>query len=177
MKVLILQYGRKGGFTERAVNHFIQGIGETSLQYEAIDLFPLRIGHCDACIQCRSDVCSIDDDMQWIVQRIRSSDALVLACPIYFNNVPSKVKALIDRLHPFWFESLSKQACISYILVAGRRSTNFLGVKEVIKAMSYTMNLRIMDGIEIAGTDDGVDQSTYDGLYLFGTRFEDDLNR
>jgi len=61
--------------------------------------------------------------------------------------------------------------------VAGRRSTNFLGVKEVIKAMSYTMNLRIMDGIEIAGTDDGVDQSTYDGLYLFGTRFEDDLNR
>lgn len=39
---------------------------------------------------------------QKYIKKINESDIIVIATPIYFANVPSPLKALIDRLQVYW---------------------------------------------------------------------------
>ncbi len=58
-----------------------------------------RIEPCNSCWMCQElDDCVIDDDFNLkILPLLLKSDAIVLGSPVYFNNVSTQLKALIDR--------------------------------------------------------------------------------
>ena len=45
---------------------------------------------------------SLSDDSRMIVQALATASNLCIISPIYFYHLPSSLKALLDRLQPFW---------------------------------------------------------------------------
>ena len=54
---------------------------------------------CDGCKAKGAATCVVKDDMQQIYVSLKECDVLVLASPVYFYQVSSQLKAVIDRLY------------------------------------------------------------------------------
>lgn len=102
MKFLILMGSPKNnGNTAALVRPFMERLLQLQAEVEYVTLADLRIQHCKGCGHCQNvqDAygCLIDDDMETVVEKIRSADCLVLATPIYSWHCTSQMKALMDR--------------------------------------------------------------------------------
>lgn len=68
-------------------------------QVDVVNLYEKKIGYCRGCMRCKqSGICVIEDDLGEICGLLKECDAVVLAAPVYFANVPGIVKNLFDRL-------------------------------------------------------------------------------
>ena len=80
----------------------------------------LSVAGCTGCDACRDNIaklvelgeealeddftpCVIDDDMQEIYELIDSADEITVVSPVYFAGPPSQLKALLDRLQPYYW--------------------------------------------------------------------------
>ncbi len=56
---------------------------------------------CNSCEKKLENFCVINDDMKQVYEKILEADNLIIASPIYFNQVTGILKNMIDRLNPF----------------------------------------------------------------------------
>ena len=69
-----------------------------------ITLSDMDIEGCVGCDGCKETFsCVIDDDMQEVYEFINDSDDIVVVSPIYMAGVPARLKALLDRLQPYFW--------------------------------------------------------------------------
>ncbi len=47
--------------------------------------------------------CVIDDDMAEVREHLDAADELIVVTPVYFACVPAQLKALLDRLQPYYY--------------------------------------------------------------------------
>jgi hypothetical protein len=77
----------------------LDGAREGGAEAEKVNLTELRVQRCTACFKCRTThVCPLQDDVDGLAQRIAAADALVVAAPVYWSNIPSSLMALHERL-------------------------------------------------------------------------------
>lgn len=84
----------------------------------------LDISGCVGCDACRENVariaeageddevappCAIEDDMLELYELIDAADELTVVSPVYFAGPPSQLKALLDRLQPYYWSEARKQ--------------------------------------------------------------------
>lgn len=50
--------------------------------------------------------CFMQDDMKVVREHIEAADELIVVCPVYFSAAPSQMKALMDRLQPYYWSDL-----------------------------------------------------------------------
>lgn len=55
-------------------------------------------------------VCVIEDDMQEVRKHLDAADELIVVSPVYFAGAPSQMKALMDRLQPYYWSGVRRQA-------------------------------------------------------------------
>lgn len=83
-----------------------KALGEETLPEEGDPLYPKGI-------VCRSDAlkhkCIIEDDMAEVRKHLDAADELIVVSPVYFSSVPSQLKALLDRMQPYYWSDLRKQ--------------------------------------------------------------------
>lgn len=85
--------------TRRLVNYVLAGAEEAGAGIDLIDLADLQITPCTACESCSLDgTCIFPDDLSTVYDRMQDADGLVLASPVYVDNVSGQMKVLIDRL-------------------------------------------------------------------------------
>lgn len=69
-----------------------------------IDLFrlsDLKINYCDGCLRCEeTKSCSQNDDMEFVYEVLSDCDTIVIATPVYFDNISGLLKIFVDRLNP-----------------------------------------------------------------------------
>jgi multimeric flavodoxin WrbA len=89
--------GRKRGNTDILIEKLHDNLGG-----EIFKISDLTINHCLGCWSCRSrGECRHQDDMdEEIIPSLRMADVIVLATPVYFNNVSSLMKMFMDRTWP-----------------------------------------------------------------------------
>lgn len=63
-----------------------------------INLYALRLLPCTGCMACRKSGRCVLDDVASLRDALLACDAVVLAAPTYFANVPGPVKNMFDRL-------------------------------------------------------------------------------
>ena len=102
MKVLaVCGSARKDGNTATLVRHLFEELEKEGIETEMIQLAGERIGGCKACYECvkRKDRrCAVEEDIvNEIIGKMETSDGIVLASPVYFSDVSSELKAVIDR--------------------------------------------------------------------------------
>ena len=98
----ILGSPRKDGASARLLNIMANEfniIENNEVNFEIIRLCEKDIQHCTGCDVCLKADCPLDDsdDYPEIQARLVKSDAIVIASPVYFLNVPGILKDFIDR--------------------------------------------------------------------------------
>ncbi len=53
--------------------------------------------------------CVIADEMDEVRKHLDAADELVVVCPVYFAGAPAQMKALMDRLQPYYWSDLRAQ--------------------------------------------------------------------
>lgn len=87
---------------------FQQGALEAGNQVEIISLSDKQINFCQGCLACQKTMkCILHDDMEMIIEKMKVSDVIVFATPIYFYEMSGQMKTLLDRSNPLYPSSYS----------------------------------------------------------------------
>ena len=114
MNILLINGSPRGenGNTIRLSKAFCKGITEkTKANIEIINLNKLDIKDCKGCFVCWKDtpgVCCIKDDMQEMLEKIKSADIIIWSFPLYYFSLPSRIKAFMDRQLPLMLPFMDK---------------------------------------------------------------------
>lgn len=89
---------RKGGNSDTLCDQFKKGAEEAGHRVEKLRLAELKIDYCSACYACKKiEHCVKQDDMEQGISKMRKSDVIVLATPVYFYTMCAQMKTMIDR--------------------------------------------------------------------------------
>jgi len=94
---------RRDGNTAALVRHVFAPMEAAGIECELIELAGKRVHGCTACMRCaetKTGNCTgvkdfISDEC---IPKALAADAIIIASPVYFADVSSETKALIDRL-------------------------------------------------------------------------------
>jgi multimeric flavodoxin WrbA len=104
VRVLIISGSRNHeGQTARAIKAIQKGIAEGKGNSEVIFLTEMDLERCRQCDAdgwgiCRKEGrCIIEDDFDTIVEKIKKTDAVVFANPVYFGDLSESMRGFLDR--------------------------------------------------------------------------------
>jgi multimeric flavodoxin WrbA len=100
MKVLMIGASpRKKSNTMQILEECASVIEDEGLEVEIISLRKLKIESCHACIKCKKiQKCKLDDGLNEIIDKIRESDGLIVATPVYFGTARGDLMAALQRI-------------------------------------------------------------------------------
>jgi len=126
---------RKGKWnTSTMLEQALDGARSAGAETELINLYQLDFKGCASCFACKCKdrdeigVCALRDDLQPVLEKVRSADALLLGTPVYYGTESSAMRAFLERLqYPYLnYEDFSK--------------SHF--PRKVRTGLIYTMNVR-----------------------------------
>lgn len=91
------------GDTHLILKPFLKGAEDAGAKTETVFLYEKKIGFCIGCLSCAfktPGVCALQDDMTILMDKVRATDILVIASPLYLDGLTAMCKAFIDRLAP-----------------------------------------------------------------------------
>ena len=89
---------RKGGNMEYLLQESLEAIDRNGGKTVLIRLAEREIEPCKGCRACvELGECTIKDGMQEIYKKLIEAEAVILASPVFFNNVSAQMKAFMDR--------------------------------------------------------------------------------
>jgi multimeric flavodoxin WrbA len=92
---------RKDGNTSILIRHILKELEDEGIETETIQIGGKKIHGCRACMKCfenRDRKCVIDDDLvNTCIEKMFEADGILFGSPVYFLDVSSEMKALIDR--------------------------------------------------------------------------------
>ncbi len=107
MKVLAITAGRINGNTQKAAAALINELaalaktGGMEIETDIIKLGETELRLCRGCRVCLEkgeELCPCKDSGQDIARKMREADAIILASPVYVEDVSGSMKNLIDRM-------------------------------------------------------------------------------
>lgn len=99
--VILVGSMRKGGNTELLASAFADG-AKHNHNVEIISVADYKVNYCIGCNSCftsKNNKCFQNDDMNKIYDKLKDTDILVIASPVYFYGISAELKTIIDRLH------------------------------------------------------------------------------
>ena len=102
--------------TYKLSSSFIEGITSNSAAHhciEEINVYDLDINPCLGCFACWNKTpgkCVWKDDVPSVLEKMLWADIIIWSFPLYYFNVPGKLKLLIDRQLPFALPFMDKAA-------------------------------------------------------------------
>jgi multimeric flavodoxin WrbA len=101
---------RKKGNSATMLKHAIKGTREAGAETRLVNLFDLNYKGCRGCEACKLlggksfGRCAQRDDLTPILAETIDSDVLLIASPIYFNDVTGILRSFLERL---WFPTIT----------------------------------------------------------------------
>jgi multimeric flavodoxin WrbA len=101
MKVLAINGSpRKGGNTEIVLRTVFQELEKKGIETELVQVGGKLVHGCTACLKCREmkdGRCHIKNDyINQIIPKMLEADGIILGSPVYFADITTEMKALID---------------------------------------------------------------------------------
>ena len=91
----------KDGNTAKAIKTVFDALNKEGIETELIQLGGNLVRGCIDCGHCKNikdKRCGIKDDMiNDIIAKLDEADGIIIGSPVYFSNVTTEIKALIDR--------------------------------------------------------------------------------
>ncbi len=127
MKIVVLSGSpHKKGTSNTLVEEFVKGASECGKEVEVIDLAHININPCMGCDACgMNGNCIQKDKGNEILEKILKSDAIVFASPVYYYNVSSQLKMMIDRFYARTMQITNKNLKAAVIMTAWNSDENW----------------------------------------------------
>ncbi len=93
----------KRGKTYFVLERLMKGAEKAGALTEVVFLQKETIGECKGCLTCwikTPGVCSQRDDMAKLIEKLKRTDLMILATPVYVDGMTGKCKKFMDRLIP-----------------------------------------------------------------------------
>jgi multimeric flavodoxin WrbA len=127
--------------TVTLLNNALQGAQSTGAETELVQLYDLKFSGCISCFSCKrlsrkkDGVCSVQDDLTPVLDRVKQADALIIGSPVYYGAESAATRAFLERL------------CFPYLKYSQDGCSLF--PRHINTAMIYTMNApeQILQGI------------------------------
>ena len=121
MKVLLLNGSpRANGNTATALAEMEKVFAQEGIEFETIQLGSWPIRGCTACRYCHKEgKCVFDDGVNDLAAKLKESDGLVLASPVYYASANSTLTAAMDRL--FYSSHFDKRMIVGASIAVARR--------------------------------------------------------
>jgi multimeric flavodoxin WrbA len=99
MKILAISCSpRKKGNTATLLTEALKGARQEGAEVELYSVSGKTIKPCDGCHTCNdTGKCHIQDDMQELYPKLLEAEGIIFGTPVYFYNMASQTKAVIDR--------------------------------------------------------------------------------
>lgn len=139
--------------TRRLAGFVLAGAEESGAETDLIDLADLQVVPCTACESCSLDgTCVFADDFSAACDRMLDADGLVLASPVYVDNVSGQMKVFIDRLaDAMHYQVLAgKYGCS----VATTRRSGGDAVTGYLNHVLTSLGVTAIEGMSVALADD-----------------------
>lgn len=152
-KVIAAIYGsgRVNGNSETLLNEALDGAEDDGYDVHRLYLRDLIINACQNCGKCNTyGVCqNVEDDMKQVYELIDRADLILVSTPIYFCNVASQVKAMVDRAQQYWVRThvlkhppVRTERKGGFVACGGFKDDRFLACTEqVMRTWYFTMNI------------------------------------
>ena len=103
-KVLIISTSlRTGSNSEILAKEVAKGAKEKGHKVEFVSLKNKKIAFCKGCLACQKlGKCAIKDDANQITEKIKKSDVIVWATPVYYYEMSGQMKTVIDRANSLY---------------------------------------------------------------------------
>jgi multimeric flavodoxin WrbA len=95
--VAVIGSPRRRGNTATLVEAALEELERCGCEGTRIVLADKRIEFCSGHVFCGERACPHDDDMAGILEQVYAADGLILATPIYYENVSGQMKTFMDR--------------------------------------------------------------------------------
>ena len=120
MKVLVIESSpHVNGSSNMLANEFIRGAREAGHEVEIFDAAKAKINPCLGCGKCGMDGdCVQHDDMAGLWKKMLGCDAAVFVTPLYYYNVSSQLKHVIDRFYSRTGQLTAKKLKTAFIVAA-----------------------------------------------------------
>ena len=138
LKILaIVGSPRLEGNTNYLVDQALVEATKLGAQTEKVILHQYKVNPClghDDCASFKS--CQQKDDANWILERFREADGVILATPVYYYNVSAQMKTFIDRNYFFYTHNQGYKAkVVGIIVVAGEE-----GIEDTLHTLGKFAN-------------------------------------
>ncbi|UCG54306.1 MAG: flavodoxin family protein [Dehalococcoidia bacterium] len=138
MKILaIVGSPRLKGNTNYLVDQALGEIAKAGVQTEKIVLHQYKINPCLGHDNCGSfESCQQTDDTNWILERFRDADGVILATPVYYYDVSAQMKTFIDRNYFIYTHKLGyKPKVVGIIIIAAEE-----GIEDTLHTLGMFVN-------------------------------------
>ncbi|AKB29034.1 iron-sulfur flavoprotein [Methanosarcina siciliae T4/M] len=134
---------RKNGNTDVLLESFLKGAESAGAKTGKVLLRDYSIEPCIGCERCRkTGTCTrFHDGMSLLYPEIEDAKGLILGSPTYNYNVTAQMKALIDRLYPYYnFTNDRPRRYSSRLAGQGRKAIVFSVCEQLeIEEMGFTL--------------------------------------
>lgn len=101
---------------------------------------------CDGCKNSEGHVCVFEDDMDEIREILDESDELIVVSPVYFSGAPAPMKALLDRLQPYfwtWEAGGNRRPMTLHIIGEGAGPNGYDALIDEVRAAGAVAGFRL----------------------------------
>ena len=131
-QVIAILGGKRNGNTHNLLKYIEKELNQNSIDLEIIFLNEMNIMDCRGCENCvLGDGCVIEDDMPKITEKVVKKDGIIIASPVYNNNVSGKMKMFIDKTVKW-----SHSPILTSKLYLGLTTTSSSGLKFTLKYLT-----------------------------------------
>ena len=83
--------------------------------------------------------CVIEDEMSEVRKHIDAADEVIVVSPVYFSGAPSQLKALLDRLQPYFYSNIrsrtkSRRPLTLHVVREGGNPFGFEALENVVRS-------------------------------------------
>lgn len=103
-KVLIISTSlRNNSNSDILARECERGARDAGLDVEYVSLKGKEIKYCIGCMSCqKTNKCVLNDDVAAIMAKVKETEVIVYATPIYYYEMSGQMKTLLDRLNPLY---------------------------------------------------------------------------
>ena len=121
---------------------------------------------CDGCKNSEGHACVFEDDMDEIREILDESDELIIVSPVYFSGAPAPMKALLDRLQPYfwtWEVGGNRRPMTLHIIGEGAGPNGYDALIDEVRAAGAVAGFRLDRIVDWVGRIDADGQITAEG--------------
>ena len=145
------------GNTKRLLQCAVRGAESAGCSVETFCIPKMQINPCVQSYGCTfENRCMIDDDATLLMDKLKTSDGIIIASPIMTYGIPGALKCFFDRCQPFYFarkngaplvkpERAKKRRTLFLSLSGMGTADVFDGAKATVKAWCSIVSSKYFD--------------------------------